>query len=142
LAQAATAQDDLAKPVNWPSVGSQTAGIQLSLRTRWVNGSLEYSAILADRKGKVARYFSRHLDSGPIPLASFRVSFYDEQDFPIYTIYIDDRDFSKVENTTTFQAYGKRQCTEKMYRTLLSSGLALSYPTELATSGPTRNPLA
>jgi len=104
---------------------------------RWVDGSLEYDAVLPDNKGKAARYFSRRLDNRPPRLlASFHVTFYDEAGFPRYEIYIHDRSFSKVGNSANFESFGKQPCTEKLYRTLLTSPLALAYSTELDLKKP------
>jgi len=48
--QTDTAQDDLAKPFNWPMIISQEAGVQFFLRTRWQDGVLAYVVTLTDTK--------------------------------------------------------------------------------------------
>lgn len=138
--QAEAAQDGLKKPFNWPVIDSIEGGIQFSLRTRWSDGILQYVAILTDSKGRVAKYFLRHPDTDPIPLASFHVTFFDEAGFRLYAIYIKDRDFSKTEGTANFEADGESECAEKIYRAALKAAqavpadrttIALSFPTEL-----------
>jgi hypothetical protein len=82
---------------------------------------LKYVATLTDSKGRVARYFSKHPDNGEIPLASFRVTFSDEEGFHLYTLYIDDRTFSRIEGTTNFESAGEAKCTERVYRAALKA---------------------
>ena len=142
-AQTDTAQDDLVKPYNWPRIGSSEAGIQLFLRTRWEGGALQYVVTLTDRKGKIPKWFSKHPDSGPVPLSSFQVTFADEEDFHLYTLYLHDRTFTKVGGTTNWESKGESQCTEKIYRAALKAAHAKStsdesshgfnYPSELDT---------
>jgi hypothetical protein len=127
-------------------ITSTTAGIQFSLRTRWEEGVLKYVATLTDSKGRIARYFLKHPDNGPIPLSSFQVFFSDEQGFRLYTLYIDDRTFSKIEGTANFESDGQRQFTEKLYRAALKAAKAastsdqsshgLTFPSELQTAPP------
>ena len=144
VSQTDTAQDDLSKPFNWSVITSATAGIQLSLRTRWEDGVLKYVATLTDSKGRVATYFSKHPDNGPIEMSSFPVTFSDEAGFRLYILYISDRTFTKVEGTANYESAGERQCTEKIYRAALKaakatsasdqSSLGLNYPTELTAA--------
>jgi hypothetical protein len=137
----ATAQDELATPFNWPTIGVSEAGIQFSLRTRWEGGVLQYVVTLVDGKGRIAKWFSKHPDTGPIPFASFRVMFDDEEDFGIYTLYLHDRTFTKLEGTANWESKGENKCTEKIYRAALKAvkaklpsnmtSHALGYPAEL-----------
>jgi hypothetical protein len=136
----AQTEDDPTKPFNWPVVGSQAAGVQLSLRTRWSEGVLQYVATLTDSKGRAERYFSRHPDTGAIPLTSFHITLFDEADFRLYVLYISDRTFSKTEGTVDFKSDGESGCTEKIYRAALKAAQAaasgtvtieLAYPSEL-----------
>jgi hypothetical protein len=147
--QTDTVQDDLAKPFNWSGITSAEAGIQLSLRTRWEDGVMKYVATLTDGKGRIARYFSKHPENGPIPMSSFQVTFSDEAGFRLYTLYIHDRTFAKVEGTANFESAGESQCTEKVYRAALKAAKAtsksdqsshgLNFPTELtATPAPAK----
>jgi hypothetical protein len=48
--------------------------VQFLLRTRWEDGVLQYVVTLTDSKGKIAKWFSKHPDSGPVPLSSFQVT--------------------------------------------------------------------
>ena|SRR5690348_1975936 len=144
--QTDTAPDDLSRPFNWPMLTSSTAGIHFFLRTRWEGGVLKYVATLTDSKGRIARYFSKHPDNGPIPLSSFQVTFSDESGFRLYTLYIRDRTFTKIEGTANFESAGESQCTEKCYRTAMKASKAssatdqsshgLNFPSELTTNTP------
>lgn len=139
--------DDLAKSFNWREVASTEAGIRLSLRTRWEDGVLKYVATLIDGKGRVARYFSKHPDNGQIPMSSFQLTFSDEEGFHLYTLYIRDRTFTKIEGTANFESGGESKCTEKIYRAALKAAKTTStseqspygftFPTEL-TSPPAK----
>lgn len=124
--QTETAQGDLAKPFNWPVIVSSEAGIQFFLRTRWEDGVLQYVVTLTDSKGRIARWFSKHPNSGPAPLSSFQVTFADEEDFHLYTLYLHDRSFAKVGGTTNWESKGESQCTEKIYRAALKAARAKS----------------
>ncbi len=75
-------------------------------------------------------------------MSSFYVTFLDEAGFRLYTLYIPDREFSKVADTANFEANDQAPCEDKLYREFLkvakeSSAAAklttykLSYPTEL-----------
>jgi len=119
--QTDTAQEDLAKPFTWPMIVSSEAGIQFFLRTRWADGVLQYVVTLTDSKGRVAKWFSKHPDTGPVPLSSFQVTFADEEDFHLYTLYLHDRTFAKVGGTANLEAKGESQCTEKIYRAALKA---------------------
>lgn len=141
LSQTGT-QDDLAKPFDWPLITSSAPGIQFSLRTRWeAYHGLRYVATLTDSKGRVAKYFLKHPDNGRAPMSSFYVTFLDEAGFRLYTLYIPDREFSKVADTANFEANDQAPCDDKVYMELLKAAKAssaaakitykLSYPTEL-----------
>ena len=139
------AAGDLTTPFTWPVVGSVSAGIQFALRTRWADGNIQYVATITDTKGRLAKYFEKHQDTGQIPLSSFHVAFYDSADFELYTIYFYDRAFSKTEGTADYQANGQSRCDEKLYRQVISASqsappgtvtIELAYPTELAEGGP------
>jgi hypothetical protein len=141
--QTDTAVDDLAKSYNWKGLASTEAGIQLSLRTRWEDGVLKYVATLTDSKGRVARYFSKHPDNGNIPMSSFQLTFSDEEGFHLYTLYIKDRTFTKIEGTINFESAGESKCPEKIYRAALkaaeaspsdSASYGLTFPTELTAA--------
>lgn len=81
LSQTDVAVDDLAKPYAWPMLTSTDAGLQFFLRTRWADGVLQYVVTLADGKGRLARWFSKHPDTGPIARSSFQTTFSDEAAF-------------------------------------------------------------
>jgi hypothetical protein len=144
--QTGTAQDDLAKPFNWPLIVSSEAGVQFLLRTRWQDGVLAYVATLTDSKGRIAKWFLKHPDGGAVPLSSFQVTFADEEDFRLYTLYLHDRTFTRVAGTAHWEAKGESQCTEKIYRAALKAATAkgasdqsshgLNYPSELDEPSP------
>lgn len=148
LSQSDVAPDELTKPFDWPMLASSDAGLQFFLRTRWADGVLQYVVTLADGKGRLARWFSKHPDTGPVPLSSFQTTFSDEAGFRIYTIIIDDRTFSKIEGTKNYEATGERRCTEKIYRAMLiavkatngtdKSSHGFNYPTGLTAVAPPR----
>lgn len=140
-----TALDDLSKPFNWPAIASSEAGIQFVLRTRWEDGVLRYVVTFTDSKGRIAKWFSKHPDSGQVPLSSFQATFADEEDFHLYTLYLLDRNFARIAGTTNWESKGESQCTERIYRAALKASKAKSasgqsshgftFPTEL-TEGP------
>lgn len=145
--QTDVAQDDLAKPFNWPMIISSEASVQLFLRTRWEGGVLAYVVTLTDSKGRIAKWFLKHPDSGPVPPSSFQVTFADEEDFHLYTLYLHDRTFTKVGGTANWESKGESLCTQKIYRAALKAAKAKStsgqsshgfnYPSELdAPSSP------
>ena len=61
---------------------------------------MKYVATLTDRKGHVAKWFSKHSDA-EASMSSFQVTFSDEEGFHLYTLYLIDRDFSKIERMET-----------------------------------------
>ena len=145
--QTDTARDDLAKPFNWPMIiSSEAAGIQCYLRTRWEAGVLAYVVTLTDSKGRIAKWFLKHPDSGPVPLSSFQITFADEEDFQLYILYLHDRTFTKLVGTKNWESKGESQCTEKIYRAALKAANAKStsdqsshgfnYPSELDAPSP------
>lgn len=89
---------------------------------------MKYVAALTDSKCRVERYFSKHRDNGPIPLSSFQGTFSDEAGFRLYTLYIDDRTFTKIEGTANFESAGERKCTETIYQAALKSAKAIRTP--------------
>jgi hypothetical protein len=105
---------------------------------------LAYVVTLTDSKGRIAKWFSKHPDNGPVPFTSFQVTFADEDDFHLYTLYLHDRTFAKVGGTTNWESKGESQCKEKIYRAALKaakekstsdeSSHGLNYPSELEAS--------
>lgn len=146
VAQPETTQDDLSKPFDWPVIVSKGAGLQMSVRTAWADGVLKYVLKIADSKGRIERYLSKH---GIHAVSSFQVTFSDEAGFRLYTIYIPDYALSKTAGTASYEADGEGKCTEKIYRAAIKASRAsgqsdnatigLTYPSELETPPPAPN---
>jgi hypothetical protein len=141
----APTDDDLGKPLDWPSLVSTSAGIQFTLRTAWRDGVLKYVATFSDEKGRIARYLSKR-KGGPA-LSSFSFSFRDADGFLLGTVYIPDSSLSKDADTLSFRAAGENKCAEKLYRAVVESWNAaisagpsapsthtVSFPSELEES--------
>jgi hypothetical protein len=141
----APTDEDLGKPLDWPSLVSTSAGIQFTLRTVWRDGVLKYVATFSDEKGRIAKYLSKR-KGGPA-LSSFSFSFRDADGFLLGTVYIPDSSLSKDADTLNFTAAGENQCAEKLYRAVVESWNAaisagpsapsthtMSFPSELEDS--------
>jgi hypothetical protein len=147
VAQTDTTLDELSKPFDWPVIVSKGAGLQMSVRTAWADGLMKYVVKLADSKGRIERYVSKH---GIHAVSSFQVTFADEAGFRLYTIYIPDSALSRSAGTASYEADGQGGCTEKIYRAAIKASKAsgqsdnatigLTYPSELETplSAPRR----
>ena len=143
----APTDDELGKPLDWPSLVSESAGIQFSLRTAWRDGVLKYVATFSDEKGRIARYLSKR-KGGPVH-SSFSFSFRDGDGFLLGTVYIPNSSLSKDGDTLNFRAVGENQCEEKLYRAVVESWNAaisagpsapsthtVSFPSELENEPP------
>ncbi len=141
----ATTDDELGKPLDWPSLASTSAGIQFALRTAWRDGALKYVATFSDEKGRIAGYLSKR--KGGHALSSFSFSFHDGDGFLLGTVYIPNSSLSKDADTLNFKAVGESQCAEKLYRAIVESWNAaisagpsapsthtVSFPSELEES--------
>jgi hypothetical protein len=147
--QKALKRDELAKPVDWPVITSQEAGIQIHLRTRWQKGTLDYVVKIVDLRGGVARYLANNPDTGTVARSSFQLELHDEFGFLLHTIHLKDQSLARATDPPAFVSTGGARCPEKTYRAALkalnaSSGppedreevLHILFPTELGQKPP------